>query len=165
MTSGGDNSNSILGTVFEVTDSGYATTPEPVPTGLALAAASVLDSGVLGDTVTDVTMPVITGFGVAGATVTLDDGTTQIGSATVGSNGTWSVMTSALTPGAHSLTALESSGVGEVSYASAALALSVVTPPPAAGSGAANLVWRDANGSLIQWTLNGFRRSSRHSSR
>src|SRR5262249_15274235 len=88
--------------------------------------------------------PVITGTGVAGDTITLFDGSTSVGTATVGAGGTWSITSSALADGAHTLTAKETDVAGDVSAASAALAVTIDTvalPPgnlalaPASDSG------------------------------
>ena len=76
--------------------------------------APISDTGLLGDDVTDVTTPVITGTAAAGDTVTLYDGQTAVGSAIVGQDGTWSVTTSALADGAHTLTALDTDPAGNV---------------------------------------------------
>ncbi len=101
----------------------------PAPTGLALAPSS--DSGVKGDDITNVTKPTITGDGVADDTVTLDDGTTAIGSAVVAAGGTWSVtLAGALAPGVHTLTATETSATSETSAISAPLKLTIKTSAP-----------------------------------
>nr|WP_321985504.1 Ig-like domain-containing protein [uncultured Lichenicoccus sp.] len=98
------------------------------PSGLTLAAAS--DSGTQGDDITRVTNPVITGTGEAGATVTLQDGSTTIGTATVAGNGTWSITTTTLTDGRHALTAFDTDGSGNVSARSASLGLTIETAIP-----------------------------------
>ena len=101
------------------------------PAGLTLDPAS--DSGVKGDDVTNVTTPTIDGTGQAGATVTLEDGSTLVGTGVVGSNGTWSIETTPLAAGVHSLTAVDSNGAA-VSAASPALTLSIETSAPVAPS-------------------------------
>ena len=99
--------------------------PPPSPSGLKLASAS--DSGVKGDGLTNVTIPTITGKGVAGDKVTLRDGGKTIGTAKVAAGGTWSVTpASALAAGVHTLTATESGATG-TSAASAALKLTIKT--------------------------------------
>ncbi len=105
-----------------------APVPPPAPTNLTLAPAS--DSGGVGDNITDVTRPTITGQGEAGDGVTLFDGTSPVGSATVQTNGSWSLTTSSLSQGVNSLTATESNAAGTVSTASAALALTIDTTAP-----------------------------------
>ncbi|HEU0113258.1 MAG TPA: Ig-like domain-containing protein, partial [Thermomicrobiales bacterium] len=101
----------------------------PAPSGLALAKSS--DSGVLGDRITKVTRPTITGKGVAGDTVRLFDGAKAVGSVKVAAGGVWFVTAaSALAAGVHSLTATES-GAGGTSKASAPLSLTIKTSAPA----------------------------------
>jgi len=60
--------------------------------------------------------PTISGTGEAGATVTVYDGTTSIGTAVVDSNGNWSLVPGTeLTNGAHTITATQSDVAGNVS--------------------------------------------------
>jgi len=59
--------------------------------------------------------PVITGTGEVGATVSVYDGTTLIGTAVVGAGGTWSLtVVSSLGAGAHSVTAKQTDAAGNV---------------------------------------------------
>src|SRR5580765_6237431 len=63
-----------------------------------------------GSTINDTT-PTITGTGVPGATLTVNEGASVIGSVTVAGDGTWSLTpTTPLTPGAHAITATQSLG-------------------------------------------------------
>ncbi len=103
------------------------TSTPPAPTGVALSATS--DSGVVGDGVTDVTTPTFTGTGVAGDTIDLYDGvsTVPIGKATVGSEGTWSITSDALTDRSYSLTATQTNAAGTVSSSSSPLSLTIET--------------------------------------
>ena len=55
------------------------------------------------DNITKVNTPTITGSGDVGSIVKIVDGTTTIGTATVGSNGIWSITSSALSNGNRSL--------------------------------------------------------------
>ena len=105
-------------------------TTAPVPTGLTLAPAS--DSGAKGDDITNATTPAITGTGAAGDTVTLYSGGTLLGTAMVGTGGIWSITSSTLAAGIYSLTATQTDVAGNVSAASAALALTIDTTAPAA---------------------------------
>src|SRR5439155_12095433 len=105
-----------------------AITTAPAPSALALLAAS--DSGIKGDNVTNITTPTITGSGEVGDTLNLFDGVTAAGSTTVGAGGTWSVTTSALASGGHSLTATERNAGGTVSGASSPLVLRIDTTTP-----------------------------------
>ena len=100
------------------------------PAALALAPAS--DSGAPGDDITNVALPTITGTGEAGATVTLRDGATTIGTGAVAAGGGWSVAaTTALTKGANSITATQTDVAGNISGASAALNVTLDTTLPA----------------------------------
>lgn len=96
----------------------------------ALSAGS--DSGMLGDGITDVSTPTVTGTGTNGATVTLydTDGTTVLGNAVVNSSGTWSITSSALSEGTHSLTTKQVTLAGNTSVASAATSLTIDTTAP-----------------------------------
>ncbi len=71
----------------------------------------------------------VTGTAVAGSTVTVFDGTTKLGTATVGSNGAWNYTTAALTDGKHSLTATDTVS-GKTSVASSAATLTIDTHAP-----------------------------------
>uniref|UniRef100_UPI0005614C82 Ig-like domain-containing protein n=1 Tax=Pantoea sp. A4 TaxID=1225184 RepID=UPI0005614C82 len=58
--------------------------------------------------------PVLSGTAEAGSIVSIYDGSTLLGSVTVGSDGTWSFTTPALTDGAHSLTTTVTDAAGNV---------------------------------------------------
>ena len=108
------------------------TTPSAAPAAIALAPVS--DSGLLGDNVTSVTTPDITGTGTAGDTVTLYDGETAVGSATVGEDGTWSITTTTLAEGNHSLLAVELDPAGNASLQLAPTLTIDTTPAPSPAS-------------------------------
>ncbi|WP_309235804.1 Ig-like domain-containing protein, partial [Amycolatopsis sp. SID8362] len=77
--------------------------------------------------------PTITGTGVPGATVTVTENGTIIGTATVGSDGTWSLVPSTpLSPGPHTIEATQKSSTA-ASGASAPVTFTVIdqTPPAA----------------------------------
>ncbi|MBC2526151.1 hypothetical protein HGI67_24850, partial [Clostridium beijerinckii] len=75
--------------------------------------------------------PTISGTGEAGDTVTVYDGTTAIGTATVDSNGNWSLTPStALTNGKHAITAKQQDAAGNVSEASNTVNLTIVISAP-----------------------------------
>ncbi|MBY6263424.1 DUF4347 domain-containing protein, partial [Azospirillum sp. 412522] len=95
------------------------------PNGLALAPAS--DSGTLGDGITSVVTPVIVGNAETGSTVRLydSDGTTILGTASVGNAGTWTIASSPLSSGAHTLTAKATDAAGNTSTASSGLPVTV----------------------------------------
>ncbi|MEV4778337.1 Ig-like domain-containing protein [Burkholderia sp. LMU1-1-1.1] len=100
------------------------------PGAPVLAVAS--DSGTAGDDITNVATPVLTGTALAGAVVRLYDtnGTTVLGTATADGAGNWSITSSTLTVGAHTLTAKQFDTAGNASAAGAALALTIEAAPP-----------------------------------
>ncbi len=102
-----------------------------MPTALGLTSAT--DTGISHtDGITADVMPTITGgtTGHDGDVVTVYDGGSAIGSATV-SSGAWSFTpTSALSAGAHSLTATETDLAGNVSTPTSAFALLIETVAP-----------------------------------
>jgi hypothetical protein len=88
----------------------------------------------------DAASPVaVTGAGVAGDLISVSEGSTEVGRATVGSGGTWSVSTT-LAPGTHTLSAMQIDPAnGGTSVASADVTLDIVapsSPPPAPPPGA-----------------------------
>ena len=84
------------------------------------------------DNLTKVTTPTLTGTAVAGATVTLfdTDGTTVLGTNVADVGGAWTIISSALAAGVHTLTAKQTNVGGNVSAASGALAVTVDTTLP-----------------------------------
>ena len=105
------------------------------------ASGLVLNNDITGTPVpitngaTNDTTPVLTGSAEAGSTVTVLDGTTVLGSVVVGSGGTWSFTTPALSQGEHSLTTTVTSPIGNVSDASAPIVVNVDTQAPASAGG------------------------------
>lgn len=82
------------------------------------------------DGITNITTPKVSGVTEAGASVALYDGNTLVGSATADKDGNWSITSKALTAGAHKLTVKVTDIAGNVSSASAALALAIDTKGP-----------------------------------
>ncbi len=126
---------SAASATLDLTVGTVSTGPAP-PANLALAPAS--DSGVQGDDITNVTTPDITGTGIAGDTITLydqpaiviqplDNAGTQVGSAVVADDGTWSIVTTALGAGAQALSATQTDTTGAVSTDSTALIVTIDT--------------------------------------
>ena len=94
--------------------------------------ASGSDSGTSSsDDVTSSTTPTITGTAEAGSTVTLydSDGTTVLGTGTA-TGGNWSITTSVLSAGSHTLTAKAADTAGNLSTASSGLAITVDNAAP-----------------------------------
>jgi Ca2+-binding RTX toxin-like protein len=107
------------------------------PSAPDLAAAS--DDGVSNtDNSTAVATPTFTGTAEAGATVTLYDsnGTTVLGTGAA-TGGNWSIASSTLSLGAHTLTAKAVDLAGNAGTASASLGVTIVAPPPAPDPGPA----------------------------
>ncbi|NHZ89355.1 DUF4214 domain-containing protein [Massilia sp. CCM 8733] len=109
-----------------------------IDTGAAPPGAPVLtpksDSGAVGDNVTRFATPTVSGSAEAFASVQLfdTDGTTVLGTASANANGVWSISTSLLGEGSHTLTAKQTDAAGNISTASAALTLMIDTEAPAA---------------------------------
>jgi large repetitive protein len=83
------------------------------------------------DNITSATTPMITGTAESGSTVTLydTDGTTVLGTATA-TGGNWSIASSALSEGAHTLTAKATDAAGNVGVASSGLSVTIDTTAP-----------------------------------
>src|SRR3978361_872369 len=71
-----------------------------------------------------------TGTGLTGDTITLFDGTTIIGSATVDVSNAWSIVATTLAEGPNVITATQTDVYGNVSVPSAALNVIIDTLPP-----------------------------------
>jgi serralysin len=127
-----ENSDGVASTAFAHAYTLDQAAPA-VPTVPDLVAAS--DSGVSqADNITSVTNPTFTGTAEAGATVTLFDGTTQVGTGITAANGDWFATTSTMANGTHSITAKATDVAGNVGAASTALSVTVDTVAPAAPS-------------------------------
>src|SRR6185436_19757572 len=103
------------------------TTAPTAPSTPDLAAGS--DSGSSNsDNLTNVTTPTLTGTAEAGATVTLfdTDGTTVLGTG-IATGGNWSIASSALSEGSHTLTAKATDAAGNISVDSSGLSVAIDT--------------------------------------
>ena len=89
------------------------------------------DSGVAGDHITNDSTLTLTGSAVANSTVTVFDGSSQVGTATANASGAWSLTTTALADGSHSLTA-KAANTGGTSSASVPLSVTIDTVAPSA---------------------------------
>ncbi|WP_345946590.1 Ig-like domain-containing protein [Bradyrhizobium sp. 150] len=110
---------------------GPTTSPSPAPSAPVIASWSP-DTGATGDGVTDANKISLHGTAAAGSTVKVYDGSTQIGTATANSSGSWDYITSVLTDAKHALTATATNASGQTGVASAALAVTVDTKAPTA---------------------------------
>jgi hypothetical protein len=106
---------------------------------VATIASFSSDSGVLGDHITNDNTLTLSGTAVANSTVTVYDGTKQIGTATASAGGEWTFTTTALADGSHSFTATDTSS-GTTSAASSALIVTVDTVAPNAPVETASLI-------------------------
>jgi large repetitive protein len=107
----------------------FDTLAPSAPSTPSLAAAS--DSGAsASDDITNVATPTFTGTAEAGATVKLYDGATQVGSATADGSGNWSITTSTLAEGDHTLAAVAIDAAGNASTASGPLDVIIDTTAP-----------------------------------
>ena len=70
----------------------------------------------------------LTGTAEASSTVTVFNGTTQLGTATVNGSGAWSFATGSLANGNYSFTAIDTDAAGNVSTASSPLNVTVNAP-------------------------------------
>ncbi len=99
------------------------------------APLSLADAAIVGGYVNaanDTAAQTLTGSAEAGATVSIFDGDTLLGTATAGTDGVWSYGLSTLADGNHSLTATATDAAGNAGTRSSALAFTVDTAPPAA---------------------------------
>jgi hypothetical protein len=109
------------------------TTAPAAPSAPDLAAAS--DSGASHtDNITDVTTPLFTGTAAAGSLITLFDGATAVGSGNASAASAWSITSSVLAPGTHSVTATAADTAGNLSAASKALSITINPSPPVSAS-------------------------------
>src|SRR5207237_1441401 len=122
-------------------------TAAAAPSAPDLTAAT--DSGSSStDNITNNTTPAFTGSGAeAGATVTLydTDGATALGTGVANGTGAWSITSSALADGAHTLTAKQTDIAGNTSAASASLSVAIDTA--AAAPSASDLTAASDSGS------------------
>lgn len=109
------------------------TTAPAVPGTPDLAAGNGSGSGTSNsDNITNSTTPTFTGTAAANATVTLfdTDGTTVLGTTTADGSGGWSITSTTLSEGSHTLTTKATDAAGNVSAASAGLDMTVDTTAP-----------------------------------
>ncbi|WP_271565986.1 Ig-like domain-containing protein [Bradyrhizobium sp. CCBAU 11386] len=110
---------------------GSPTAPSPAPSAPVIASWTP-DTGITGDGITDANQITLHGTAAAGSAVKVYDGSTQIGTATANSSGSWDYITSILTDAKHTLTATATNSSGQTSVASATLAVTVDTKAPGA---------------------------------
>lgn len=91
------------------------------------------DSGASGDGVTNINTPTFAGTTEAGATVRLydTDGVTVLGAAVADGSGAWTITSSQLVDGQHTITAQATDAAGNVSSPSSDVEIVIDTQPPA----------------------------------
>ena len=144
---------SVASGVFTVTIDGVVdTTPPVAPTITGFSP----DTAPTGDKHTTATALTLAGTGEANSTITVFEGSTLLGSAPVSNSGTWNLVTSNLTLGAHNFTAKDTDAAGNVSVASGLFTVTIdgVSPPPAG-----NLVTNGGfeTGNFSGWTIGSYR--------
>lgn len=134
MDAAGNTGNASTAVSVTISNPTGPTTPTtPTKPGAPTIATFSQDSGVAGDKITNDKTLTLTGTAAANTTIKVMDGTTQVGSAKVNSNGEWSLTTSVLKDGDHSLKAIATDASGQ-SSASTALAIKVDATGPVAPS-------------------------------
>jgi hypothetical protein len=84
------------------------------------------------DNLTSITTPTFTGTAAPGTTVTLYNGATVVGSGMTSGGGTWSITSTTLSEGSHTITATAAYSIGNASPQSGALSITIDTTSPAA---------------------------------
>ncbi|MEH2475595.1 hypothetical protein V1281_003230 [Nitrobacteraceae bacterium AZCC 2161] len=131
-----DGKHSFTATDTSSGTTGTASSALSVTVDTHAPAAPVLVS----DSVVNTNHVLLSGTAEANSTVTVYDGTTAVGTGTAGSNGAWSVTTSALASGAQALTATATDAAGNKSALSQALDPVIGSPAPAPAPSAPKIV-------------------------
>ncbi|WP_247526373.1 Ig-like domain-containing protein [Bradyrhizobium sp. 199] len=134
-----DDSGSLISALNTSANSGSGSTAPVAPDAPVVGSFST-DSGTAGDKITNDNTIELKGAAAAGSTVKVYDGTTQLGSTTADSSGSWDYITKVLTDAKHTLTATATNASGQTSAASAAWAVTVDTKAPTAPTIASHTV-------------------------
>jgi alpha-tubulin suppressor-like RCC1 family protein len=135
------------GNVGIVSPSSTITLDSTAPACPSFALASASNSGVTTDTVTNVARPAFNGTAEIGATVTLLEGATPLGTAVADAQGNWSITpASNFSDGVHSLVARATDAAGNTGPDSAVYAVTIDTVLPGA-PGTPDLAAADDTGS------------------
>ncbi len=114
-----------------VTASTGTSAPPATPAAPTITSISN-DSGVAGDGITNDNTLALKGTAAANSTIKIYDGSTQIGTTTASSTGSWDYITSVLSNAKHVLTATATNSSGQASTASGAVTMTVDTVAPTA---------------------------------
>ncbi|WP_225187531.1 Ig-like domain-containing protein [Bradyrhizobium sp. IC3195] len=129
---GNVNDGAALAAVLNTSANSDSASGSPAAPTAPVIGSFSSDSGVAGDKITNDNSIELKGTAAAGSTVKIYDGTTQIGSTTADSGGSWDYITKVLTDAKHTLTATATSSSGQTSVASSALAITIDTKAPTA---------------------------------
>ena len=91
-------------------------TVDTVAPGAPTVASFSPDSGTVGDGITNANHITLAGTAVAGSTVEVFDGATQIGTAVANGSGAWSFATATLADGSHAFTAKAMDAAGNAQH-------------------------------------------------
>ncbi|MEH2588309.1 Ig-like domain-containing protein [Bradyrhizobium sp. AZCC 1721] len=122
-----------------VTASTGTSAPPATPATPTIASFSN-DTGAAGDGITSDNTLQLKGTAAANSTVKIYDGSTQIGTTTASSTGSWDYITSVLTNAKHVLTATATTSSGQTSAASGAVTVTVDTLAPTAPALSSNAI-------------------------
>lgn len=101
-------------------------------TSISAGIAAESDSGVSNsDHITNVTTPIITGIGEAGSTVVITEGNVTIGTATIASDGTYSITSPHLIDGTHDFTITSIDSAGNIATSQTSLMVDTMAPTAA----------------------------------
>ncbi|MEH2599182.1 hypothetical protein V1278_006095 [Bradyrhizobium sp. AZCC 1577] len=122
-----------------VTASTGTSAPPATPATPTIASFSN-DTGAAGDGITSDNTLQLKGTAAANSTIKIYDGSTQIGTTTASSTGSWDYITSVLTNAKHVLTATATTSSGQTSAASGAVTVTVDTLAPTAPALSSNAI-------------------------
>ena len=120
------------GAASAVVTASIGTSAPPVNPAAPTIASFSNDTGVAGDGITSDNTLQLKGTAAANSTVKIYDGSTQIGTTTASSTGSWDYITSVLSNAKHVLTATATSSSGQTSAASGAVSVTVDKVAPTA---------------------------------
>ena len=120
------------GAASAVVTANIGTSAPPVNPAAPTIASFSNDTGVAGDGITSDNTLQLKGTAAANSTVKIYDGSTQIGTTTASSTGSWDYITSVLSNAKHVLTATATSSSGQTSAASGAVSVTVDKVAPTA---------------------------------
>ena len=120
------------GAASAVLTASIGTSAPPVNPAAPTIASFSNDTGVAGDGITSDNTLQLKGTAAANSTVKIYDGSTQIGTTTASSTGSWDYITSVLSNAKHVLTATATTSSGQTSAASGAVSVTVDKVAPTA---------------------------------